>query len=159
MPVGPGGWARRLGQDGASIHPVRGHRGYRVQALVEQEATARLATTRFFPPGEDPAGVVLDLLFASSGIEAEVVGSADVLHVLPGVQVAVASLAHLIALKVLSRDDRTRPQDAVDLVALSRAATPADLEEARRAAHLIVQRGFGRGRDLVAAVDALARER
>jgi predicted nucleotidyltransferase len=133
-------------------------RGYRVQALVEQEATARLATTRLIPPGEDPAGVVLDLLFASSGIEAEIVDAAEVLEAFPAVHVPVASLAHLIALKVLSRDDRTRPQDRVDLVALGRTATAADFEEAGRAAGLIMRRGFGRGRDLLLAVGALARE-
>ena len=32
----------------------------------------------------------------------------------------VASIAHLIALKVLARDDRTRPQDRLDLAGLFR---------------------------------------
>jgi hypothetical protein len=130
--------------------------GYRVQALVEQEATARLATARLVPPGEEPAGVVLDMLFASSGIEPEVATAAEIIEVLPGMHLPVARLAHLIALKILSRDDRKRPQDKVDLAALAQAATPADLEAARQAATLIVERGFGRGRDLPGAIKELA---
>lgn len=58
---------------------------------------------------------MLDVLFASSGIESEVVGSAELLEVLPGLTVPVARIGHLIALKVLSRDDRDRHQDIADL--------------------------------------------
>lgn len=46
--------------------------------------------------------MIVDLLFASSGIENEVVASADLLEVLPGLTVPVATTAHLIALKVLA---------------------------------------------------------
>ena len=46
--------------------------GYEVTALVEQEAVGRLATVRLAVPG-DAEGPVIDLLFASSGIEREVV--------------------------------------------------------------------------------------
>lgn len=123
-------------------------RRYRVQAIVEQEATRRLATARFVPRGEDERGVVLDALFASSGIEAELVVAADVLEVLPGLPVPVATTGHLIALKILARDDRTRPQDRVDLVALVATATPAEMAEARAAVALIERRGFNRGKDL-----------
>lgn len=123
-------------------------RRYRVQAIVEQEATRRLATARFVPGGEDERGVVLDALFASSGIEAELVSAADVLEILPGLRVPVATAGHLIALKVLARDDRTRPQDRVDLVALVATASADDLTEARASVALIERRGFNRGRNL-----------
>lgn len=42
------------------------NRGYEPLEIVEQEATGRLATVRFQPPGGEEHGVVLDLLFASS---------------------------------------------------------------------------------------------
>jgi hypothetical protein len=54
----------------------------------------------------------------------------------------------LLALKLLSRDDRTRPQDQVDLVQLLRVAGRLDVEAARRAVGLIHARGFQRDRDL-----------
>jgi len=44
--------------------------GYQVISVVEQEATGRLATIRLRVPLE-PHGAVLDLLFASCGIEPE----------------------------------------------------------------------------------------
>jgi predicted nucleotidyltransferase len=131
--------------------------GYRVRGVVEQEATARLATARLLA-GPDEEGVVLDLLFASSGIEAEVVQQADLLEVLAGLRVPVATLAHLVALKVLARDDRTRPQDRVDLIGLLGAATPGDLAEARTAIALIRARGYERRRDLGVELDRLLDE-
>lgn len=129
--------------------------GYQVHALVEQEAAGRLATARLLPPGEDEAGIVLDILFASSGIEPEITEAADTLEILAGLQVPVADVGHLLALKVLSRDDRARPQDRVDLAALLRVATPADLDRARRAVVLIQARGFHRDRDLSRDLDEL----
>jgi Nucleotidyl transferase AbiEii toxin, Type IV TA system len=54
-------------------------RGYRVLSAVEQEATGRLATIRLAPQWQTGSGVVVDLLFASSGIEREVVAAAEVL--------------------------------------------------------------------------------
>lgn len=86
--------------------------GYATLAIIEQETTRRLATARLALPGETARGVVADLLFASSGIEALVVAEAEPLEVLPGVTVPVARTGHLVALKLLSREDRTRPQDA-----------------------------------------------
>jgi predicted nucleotidyltransferase len=133
-------------------------RHYRVPTIVEHEARGRLATARLLPPGEVEQGVVLDVLFASSGVEPEVSDAADVLEVVPGVRVPVATVGHLIALKVLARDDRTRPQDRVDLLALLRVATPADLEVARAALELITRRGFNRDRDLAAGLDGVVRE-
>lgn len=54
----------------------------------------------------------------------------------PGEVVPVASVAHLIAMKVLARDDTRRPQDWDDLAALTAIATPDDLSEARTALRL-----------------------
>ena len=68
---------------------------------------------------------------------------------------AVAKTGHLMALKVLSRDDTTRPQDLVDLRALLDTASAADLALARHALESIAARGYARGRDLVAAMNGL----
>ena len=61
----------------------------------------------------------------------------------------------LVEQKVLSRDDRTRPQDRVDLAALLRVATSTDLEKARRAVALIHTRGFQRDRHLARDLELL----
>jgi len=130
-------------------------RGYRLQTLVEQEAAGRLATARLLAKGGDEDAVVLDVLFASSGIEPEIVEGADSLEILAGLRVPVAGVGHLLALKLLSRDDRTRPQDRVDLAQLLRAAARADLDIARGAAALIHARGFQRDRDLTGDLERL----
>jgi len=137
-----------------TVHALQ-QRGYHVQALVEQEAAGRLATARLVPRGGDEAAIVLDILFASSGIEPEIADAADVLEILPGLRVPVAGIGHLLALKLLSRDDRTRPQDRVDLAHLLRAASPSEIDVARDAVSLIHARGFQRDRDLARDLEQL----
>jgi len=127
-------------------------RGYRIMASLEQESVGRLATVRLEAPGEGSEGVVVDLLFASSGIEPELVQAADVLDVFPGFPVRVARGGHLLAMKLLSKGPR-RPQDAVDIAALLRRTEAADLEDARAMCELVVRRGYGRGRDLVGLLE------
>lgn len=122
--------------------------GYVPTAAVEQTETERLATIRLQPPMPYSGGVIVDLLFASSGIEAELVGRASRLEIIDGLDLPVAGVGDLIALKVLSRDDETRPQDAMDLRALCKEATAGDLRVARDALALIMERGFNRGRAL-----------
>jgi predicted nucleotidyltransferase len=123
--------------------------GCRVIATVEQVATGRLATARLLV-GSAPDAPVVDLLFASSGIEGEVVANAETLEILDGVRIPVAATAHLIAMKLLSRDDQRRPQDLIDLRGLIGQAAATDVARARVAIGLITARGFHRGRDLVA---------
>jgi predicted nucleotidyltransferase len=129
----------------ALVQDLRG-RGHRLVALVEQEDVGRLATVRL--ESDTGNGSMLDLLFAASGIEREVVAGATTMELLPGVRLPVASVGHLLALKVLACDDRRRPQDRSDLAALLAVATGPDIESARQALDLIRQRGFHRGRDL-----------
>ena len=125
--------------------------GYELSAIVEQRTTKRLATARLQALGSGRARPpIVDLLFASSGIEPEIVDSADLLEVLPGLSLCVARIGHLIAMKVLARDDRRRPQDWDDLRALLGVATPADVRDAEVAMQLIHSRDAARGRDLLA---------
>jgi hypothetical protein len=91
----------------------------------------------------------VDLLFGSSGIEDQIVAFAGRLEVWPQVDVPVTRVGHLIALKLLSRNDR-RLQDQLDLQALLAVATEADLEDARKGVTLIVERRFHRSRALEA---------
>jgi len=142
--------------DDAAAEAVLGallQRGYRSLAMVEHEATGRLATARLTGPLGD--GTVVDLLLASSGIEPEVVAQAERIEVLDGLVAPVAATGHLITLKLLARDDRSRPQDLVDLRALLAVAGPADLELVRTSAMLVKARGYDRGRDLIASLSDL----
>lgn len=135
------------------IHTLRANH-YGIEAVIEQEAVGRLATVRLTLSSE-PRSPVVDLLFASSGIESEVVAEAEVMELLPHLRMGVARIGHLIALKVLSRDDVRRPQDVGDLRALLRVASPAELARARRGLALIAGRGFHRGRDLTSEMNML----
>lgn len=129
-------------------------RGYRVAAGIEQTAAKRLSTVRLIPPGEPGrAGVLADLLFASSGIEPEIVAAAERLEVAEGLVVPVATIAHLLALKVLA--GRPLP-DQLDIQQLLRWASPSDVEMARISLALIRERGFDRGKELEPMLDRLA---
>jgi hypothetical protein len=129
--------------------------GYSLLSMLEQTAAGRMATARLVPHGESSDGAVLDLLFASCGIETEVVAAATPTELFPGLVAPVARIGHLIALKVLSRDDDTRPQDIVDLRALIVEATPEDLETARISLDLITERGYDRDKNLQADFSTL----
>jgi hypothetical protein len=129
------------------VHRLGG-RGYRPVGLLEQEYVERMSGVRLERGGSD---VVMDLLFASSGIESEVVAAATRLKVLPQLTAPVATTGHLIALKVLAG----RNQDLTDLEALLPAASPDDLDVARSAVRLIRARGFNREQDVVADLDKL----
>jgi predicted nucleotidyltransferase len=132
--------------------------GYRVVTTLEQDVTHRLATVRLQSSEVEDTGALLDLLFASSGIEPEVAAQAELLELLPGINAPVARLGHLIALKILARNDQLRPQDAMDLRSLFRESNEADLALARESLALIHARGFERGRDLQAAMQQALRE-
>ena len=118
-------------------------RGFRLRLSLEHQALGRLAAVRLTPPGEPEEGVVVDLLFASSGIESQICRDADPLEVAPGLTVPVAQGGHLVAMKLLSIAP-DRPQDGVDLHALI-----ANLDQADRA----------RARDGVARIEALGANR
>jgi hypothetical protein len=143
-----------VADDAAAEFTVRrlAERGYAILTVVEHEALNRLATVRLELPGET---WIVDLLFASSGIEIEIVHAADRVEVVRGLWLPVASVGHLIALKLLARDDDTRPQDRADLRALVGVANEEELLQARDAVGLIETRGYARGRNLGADLRVL----
>lgn len=99
------------------VNRLRG-RGYQPVELPEQEYVKRLSGVRLERTESD---VIMDLLFASSGIENEVVANATRLEVLPGLSAPVATIGHLIALKTLAG----RNQDLTDLGILIPAGSDA----------------------------------
>ena len=127
---------------GSLILPMRGH-GYVAVDLVEQEAIGRLAKAKCLKSG-DEQGIVVDLLFASSGIEPDIVRDAEPLEIASGIVVPVAASARLIATKFLARSPR-RPQDDADIFGLWDTADQAVLEKLLR---LIESGGFDRGKSL-----------
>lgn len=128
--------------------------GYRLLATVDHLVAGRLATVRMASPVVGDTDVVVGLLFASSGIESEIVAAAELVEIIPGLTLPIATTGHLIALKLLARDDY-RPQDSADLRLLAIAASKSDRDAARRAVELIEARGFSRERNLLAALESL----
>ena len=129
------------------VHRLRA-RGYYPVEVLEQDYVRRLSGVRLARTGSD---VLVDLLFASSGIENEVVAGADRLEVLPRLTIPVATTQHLIALKVLAG----RSQDLTDLGYLIPSASSAELDAAREAVKLIQDRGFNPGQDIAADLETL----
>ena len=122
--------------------------GYFVETVIEQDEADRLATVRFSYSG--PPKILVDVLFASSGIEPEVVAAAEEAEMFPGITGMVATVPSLIALKVLSADSTRRMQDIIDIQYLLKDAPPQDIAEARQLLTLIEQRGYNRNKDLLA---------
>lgn len=129
--------------------------GYGLVGSVEHDATGRLATVRLASPSAGDLDVVVDLLFASSGIEPEIARAAEAVEVVAGLTLPVATTGYLIALKLLARDDARRPRDAEDLIGLSAVATSEDAAAAEDAVRLISRRGYDRDRDLLSSLDQL----
>ncbi len=124
--------------------------GYEVAVALEQVKQSRLSTVRLRHQGRGP---LVDLLFAATGIENEIVAAAEPLKVVQGLVTEVACVGHLIAMKLVARDDKHRPMDRVDLAALSKVANDIEWARAEAAVRLIDDRGFSRGRDLRVALD------
>jgi hypothetical protein len=144
--------AVNVGSDAAVEQLVRdlAMAGYSPLAVVEQDDRGRLATVRL----RSPSGVVVDLLAASSGIEEEGVARARDVVIEGTGPIPVARAEELLALKVLSMTEK-RPQDRIDAQALLAANPGLDVGAVRALLALIVARGFDRGQDLGAKLDAL----
>lgn len=119
-------------------------RGYGIQSVLEHQMTGRMATVRLIAPGETVSGVLVDLFFASSGVEDKIVEAAEQLELLPGTTAPVATIAHLLALKILA----SRPRDLEDARWLLKVAVRSEIESARETLGLMKARGFDREKDL-----------
>lgn len=127
-------------------------RGYRIARPLDQGPQGRLWGVRLMVAGR-PEHVLVDLLFASCGIEPEVAAEAEPYEALPGFFVPLARVGHLLAMKVLALDQdnpQARPQDLTDIRELLWVADDDEMRRARGALDLISRRGFDRGRDLLA---------
>jgi len=134
------------------IHTLRSH-GYVPFMILEHETQDRLATVRLQRENGRWREIV-DLIFASTGIEREICTAARELELMPGLRVPVAQAGHLLAMKLLSRD-QNRPQDDMDLRSLLEVADADDLASARGAVLLIEARGYARGKNLVEGLKTL----
>jgi hypothetical protein len=124
--------------------------GYSPLASVEHSTRHRLATVRLLAPQK----VKVDLLFASSGIEDEVVARATVVDMGSSGRLPVASAEELLALKVLSMTD-ARLQDRLDAQRLLEFVPEIDLARVRSHLDRITERGFHREQALQAKLDGL----
>lgn len=131
--------------------------GFSLQLSLEQQALQRLATVRLVPPGERAEGIIVDLLFASSGLESDICSAAEETAVAEDLVIPVARVGHLVAMKLLSRADH-RPQDAVDLQALLTVLTPAERARAITAVERIERLGANRGKPLRKELDQLLKK-
>jgi hypothetical protein len=135
------------------VHALQ-RQGFAVFSVLENDAIGRLATVRLQRRASGWKEVV-DVLFASSGIEMEVAASAERLEVMTGLQVPVARAGHLLAMKLLSRDPSTRPQDEIDIARLRSVMDEVEMQRATDAVAAIEELGCARGRDLRAALEAV----
>ncbi len=116
--------------------------GYRPVATIEHEERHRLSTIRLMSPHE----IKIDLLFASSGLEHEIVERASAVS-LPHGEVPIAAAEELLAMKVLSMTAR-RLQDEIDARKLVACNPSLDLVRVRDNLSRIRERGYDRGEDL-----------
>ncbi len=135
----------------------RGYHDYPFGAGMERRDMDRLAGYRFLAPGEDEEGLVVDVLFAFSGVEPEIVANAQKLEVFSGLFVPVIRPGHLLALKILA----SRPRDLEDARGLIRAIDAGEIQQAAEMLELIQDRGFqpDRDRDLGAELARLLESR
>jgi Nucleotidyl transferase AbiEii toxin, Type IV TA system len=120
-------------------------KGYTAVASIEHERRNRLATVRLL----SPQGVKVDLLFASSGIEEEIVARSTPVDMGGARAVPVAGAEELLAMKILSMSD-VRLQDRLDALRLVQFVPDLDLRVVRGHLARIKQRGFDREQDLEA---------
>ena len=124
--------------------------GYQPIATVEHDERHRLSTIRLLSPW----GVKVDLMFASCGIETEIVERATNVALPHAGDVPVAQAEELLAMKVLSMTER-RLQDRIDALRLISCNPKLDLVRVRQNLQTIRGRGFDRGEDLEAKLTSV----
>ncbi|MEM9455812.1 MAG: nucleotidyl transferase AbiEii/AbiGii toxin family protein [Myxococcota bacterium] len=127
--------------------------GYEPLASVEHQERPRLSTVRLL----SSFGVKVDLLFASCGIEEEIVERAMILDVLGTTPMPVACPEELLAMKILSMTSR-RLQDRIDAQKLIEQVKGLDLDRVKSNLSLIRERGYDRGEDLGSKLESVLAE-
>jgi hypothetical protein len=130
-------------------------RGYGLAQVLEHVSTGRISTVRM-TSNRSPRTLV-DLLVATTGIEAEIVRSAERMEVAAGVACPVARRGHLVAMKVLSSGAQ-RPRDAQDLIELLRGISVEELALARAAARSIDAAGLHPKRSIAKDLEGVVSE-
>ena len=122
-------------------------KGWIAETILEQAYFDNniIATVRFLTPKSSTVHV--DILFASSGIEKEIIEQAEMIEIFQGIVIPIAQIGHLLALKILSESPE-RPRDTPDIKNLISYATESDVRLAKESCQLISTRGFHRQRDL-----------
>ena len=127
--------------------------GYRAVATVEHEVQRRLSSVRLV----GPEGLKIDLLFASSGLEQEIIGRATAVTMSDAGLIPVARSEELLAMKVLSMT-ATRLQDRLDAQRLVQMSPELDVKDVRENLERITARGFHREQRPQEKLDALLAE-
>ena len=99
----------------------------------------------------------MDLLFASSGIEKEIVDGATPIELGAAGTIPVASAEGLLAMKILSMTD-TRLQDRIDAQRLLEFTPVLDMPRVREHLAQITERGYAREQDLEAKLSLVLRD-
>lgn len=128
------------------------HSGYRAGTILEHEVTGRLSTVRLFLRDSQSTEPDVDLLFATCGIEKEIVSAATMMSLGDLGLLPTARTGHLIAMKVLAESD-VREHDRTDLKALIAVASKEELLLAQQAIGLIEARGYARGKNLAETLE------
>jgi len=125
--------------------------GYTLLTVLEQTTHGVISTLRFRHPQDSGHQPTVDLLCGATGIEGEIVEQAMEVQISASTAVPVATISHLIAMKILSENEN-RDHDRGDIKALLAVASPAEIEEARNALGLIEKRNYNRDKDLFATL-------
>lgn len=114
-------------------------RGFQLYMQIEQTTAGRLATCRLVHR-DTPESAIVDLFFASSGIEQEVVDAASNLEIVESIELPVVQPEDLIVLKLLAVANRSNLQDTQDVLNLLQTIEPARLERTRSLMRLVSER-------------------
>ncbi len=139
-------------QDSEEIARAMQRLGYTLLTVLEQTTHGVISTLRFQHPKDSGQEPTVDLLCGATGIEREIVAQATEVQISASTAVRVATVAHLIAMKVLSENEN-RDHDRGDIRALLAVASPIEVERARKALGLIKKRRYDRGKELLATLN------
>ena len=129
-------------------------RGFELHMQIEQKTDGRLATCRL-THRDDPGSTIVDLFFASSGIEHEVIAAADMVALTDSIELPVVQSEDLIVLKLLAVANRRNAQDTQDVVNLLQMVDPERLDRTRMLIRLVSHRRPQSGKNLQAVFEQL----